>query len=192
MMDMRQIMGRTVPGFALGAVLISSAALYAQKVSTDYDHDANFRGYHTFSVVKVQASNPLVEQRLHDALLSQLTAKGLTEVPSGGDVAVDAVGGMHSEQEYNTFYDGLGGGYGFGRFGYRGWGGWGGSGSTTTTVQRIPIGTLRVDMYDGSSHQLVWRGLASDQLSDKPEKNTKKLNKAVEKMFSKYPPKGAQ
>jgi hypothetical protein len=30
--------------------------------------------------------------------------------------------------------------------------------------------------------------LASDQLSDKPEKDTKKLEKDVDKMFAKFPP----
>jgi hypothetical protein len=37
--------------------------------------------------------------------------------------------------------------------------------------------------------QLVFRGTATDTLSDKAEKNTKKIQKAVEKMFKKYPPK---
>jgi hypothetical protein len=36
----------------------------------------------------------------------------------------------------------------------------------------------------------VFRGVASDTLSDKPEKNTKKINKSAQKMFYKYPPKG--
>jgi Domain of unknown function (DUF4136) len=35
----------------------------------------------------------------------------------------------------------------------------------------------------------MWRGLAHDQLSDKPEKNTEKLQKAVDKMFDKFPPR---
>jgi hypothetical protein len=35
---------------------------------------------------------------------------------------------------------------------------------------------------------LVWRGTASDTVSDKPEKNEKKIQKAAEKMFKKYPP----
>jgi hypothetical protein len=30
--------------------------------------------------------------------------------------------------------------------------------------------TLVIDMYDGSSKQVVWRGMASDTLSSKPEK----------------------
>jgi hypothetical protein len=59
----------------------------------------------------------------------------------------------------------------------------------TTTVDNIPVGTLVIDMYDTSTKQLVWRGLATDQLSDKPDKDTKKLEKAVNKMFDKFPPR---
>jgi hypothetical protein len=35
----------------------------------------------------------------------------------------------------------------------------------------------------------IWRGTSTSTLSDKPEKNTKKIHKAVEKLFKKYPPK---
>jgi hypothetical protein len=59
---------------------------------------------------------------------------------------------------------------------------------STTTVENIPIGTLVVDMYETGSERLIWRGLAYDQLSDNPDKDTKKLEKAVDKMFAKFPP----
>ena len=61
----------------------------------------------------------------------------------------------------------------------------------TTSVDNIPVGTLVVDIYDTSSQHLVWRGLANDQLSDKPEKDIKKLEKAVDKMFEKFPPRSS-
>jgi Domain of unknown function (DUF4136) len=49
--------------------------------------------------------------------------------------------------------------------------------------------TLVVDIYEAGSERLMWRGLAHDQLSDKPEKNTEKLQKAVDKMLDKFPPR---
>jgi hypothetical protein len=55
-------------------------------------------------------------------------------------------------------------------------------------VDKIPEGTLVVDIYDCSSKNLIWRGEAHDQLSDKPDKDAKKLEKAVDKMFNKFPP----
>ena len=107
-------------------------------------------------------------------------------VPSGGDVSITAFAGMHDENEYNTFYDGLGGG----GWGWRGWGGWGGGwGTTQTTVTKVPVGTLLLDMYDANTHQLIWRGRSSDTLSNNGDKNTKKLDKDIDKMLNGFPPK---
>ena len=188
--------GRSVKTAGLAVVVgatLFPALAGAQKVNTDFDHKADFGRYHTFSLIKVEASSPLVEGRLRDGIVNELTHKGMQETPSGGDVSVAATGGRHTEQEYNTFYNNLGGGWGYGGWGRRGWGGWGGGpGQSTTTVQQVPVGSLRIDMFDSGTHQLVWRGIARDQLSDKPEKNTKKLNKALDKMFDKFPPKGVQ
>jgi hypothetical protein len=61
----------------------------------------------------------------------------------------------------------------------------------TTTVQNVPVGTLIVDIYDSGTKHLVWRGIAHDTLSDRPEKNTEKLKKAVDKMLDKFPPKSS-
>ena len=86
----------------------------------------------------------------------------------------------------NTFYDGLGGG----GWGWRGWGGWGGRwGTTQTTVTNVPVGTLMLDMYDASTHQLIWRGRTTDSLSNNGDKNTKKLDKDIDKMLNGFPPR---
>ena len=50
-------------------------------------------------------------------------------------------------------------------------------------------GTLVVDLFDMSDKRVVWRGVASETVSDNPEKNSKKVQKAVEKMFKQFPPK---
>jgi hypothetical protein len=60
-----------------------------------------------------------------------------------------------------------------------------------TTIETVPVGTLVLDIYDSGSHHLVWRGMAHDTLSDKPEKNAQKLDKAVDKMFRKFPPRAS-
>jgi hypothetical protein len=170
---------------AITSFLVAALA-NAQKITTDYNHSAPFAQYHTYSWGQVSTSDPLNVQRVKDAVDHALSAKGWQMVSSGGSVTITAVGATHTKQEYNSFYDGLGG------FGWRrGWGG-GGFGETTTTVDQIPVGTLVIDMYDGNSKQLVWRGMATDTLSSKPEKNTQMLDKAIGKLFDKFPPKGGQ
>jgi len=164
-----------------------SAPLLAATISTDYDHNANFRAYHTFSFYKVQTADPFYESRIKDEVTKDLTQAGWQVVPSGGDVSITAIGGVHDKTEYNTFYDGLGGG----GWGWRGWGGWGGGwGTTQTTTEQVPVGTLMLDMYDSNTHQLIWRGRSQSDLSNKSDKNTKTLDKDIDKMLNGFPPKG--
>jgi Domain of unknown function (DUF4136) len=178
----RAFLGNVLRSLAITSFLVAAMA-NAQKITTDYNHSTAFSQYHTYSWGKVSTSDPLNVQRVKDAVDHDLSAKGWQMVPSDGNVTITAVGATHNKQEYNSFYDGMGG------FGWRrGWGG-GGFGETTTTVEQIPVGTLVIDMYDGSSKQLVWRGMASDTLSSKPEKNTQMLDKSIDKLLEKFPPK---
>jgi Domain of unknown function (DUF4136) len=164
---------------AVLTVVFFSLPSWAQRVETDYDHSVNFSQYHTYSWGHVHSTDPFFEDRIRAAVDRELQSKGWRLDATGGDVMLTAVLIAKNQPEYTTFYDGLGG-----RWGWHGWG----TGMATTTIEKIPIGTLIVDIYDCSSEHLVWRGLAHDQLSEKPDKDTKKLDKAVAKMFAKFPP----
>ena len=166
--------------FAFGiAILIAlCCAGVAQEVHTDHDKSANFERYHTYYWAKVQTSNPLWQQRIQDAVDKDLQAKGWQRSEGSGDVALTAVGSAHDQQEYQTFYHGLGS-----------WRGGGFGPEASTTVENYRVGTLVLDMYDTQSKRLVWRGTATDTLSEKPESNEKKLDKSVDKLFEHFPPK---
>ncbi len=184
---LKQNLQKAAIGLALAAF---GAAPMLAATSTDWDHNVNFRSYRTFSFYKVQTSDPLYVRRIEDEVTADLTKAGMERVESGGDLAITAVGGVHNEQEYNTFYDGLGGaGWGWG--GWGGWGGrWGGGGGMQQTrVEQVPVGTLMLDMYDSKTHQLVWRGRSQSDLSNKSEKNTKTLDKDIDHMLNGFPPK---
>ena len=43
-------------------------------------------------------------------------------------------------------------------------------------------------MFDAKSKNLVFRGTAEDEISDNPDKNKKRLEKASPKMFKNFPP----
>lgn len=162
--------------FFAGLLLTAVAALAG--TSTDYDRNANVAQYKTYSWGKVQTTDGLWDERVKSAVASQLAAKGLPEVPSGGDVIIAAREGVHNQQELNTFYyDGFGGRRGFG-----------GMGMSTTTVDDYKVGTLLVEMFDGHSKNLVWRSSASNTLSSNADKNIMSLAKNVQKMFDHYPP----
>jgi hypothetical protein len=113
-----------------------------------------------------------------------LTEKGWKKVDSNPDALVVVHGATQTKRSLNTFYSGGGG---WGGYGYRGWGA-GGMGSATTTESEYQVGTLVVDIFNAQTKQLVFRGAAQDEISDKAEKNIKKVEKATSKMFKDFPP----
>ena len=55
-------------------------------------------------------------------------------------------------------------------------------------VERTPVGTLHVDIFDSQSKKVIWHGVCTDSLTGNPEKNEKKLEKSVADVFKKFPP----
>src|SRR5437763_16818332 len=105
-------------------ILAVVGAGLAQHVKTDFDHQANFNQYKTYSWQEIKPANSLWDDRIKNAVDAQLAAKGWTKVDSGGDVAVVAIKTTQTERTLQTFYDGFGGGWR--------WRGFGGFDSSTT------------------------------------------------------------
>ncbi len=163
-------------------LLLVCCPVHGQNVKVDYDKAASFTGFATYAWAKgTPVQNGLMDQRIIDGIDRQLAAKGLRKVDASAnpDLRVLYHGAVGTETQLNTTD--------MGGWGYR----WGG-GMSTTTVQNIPVGKLVVDIGDAKTKKLLWMGTASDTLSDKPEKNEQKLNKALDKMFKKFPPPPAK
>ena len=151
----------------------------AQDVNYDYDRSANFSAYRTYAWAggTSQADN-LNHARIVAAVDRQLAAKGLSQVDSTGnpDVLVLYRVALTQDLEVNAWDN---------RWAGPGWGG----GPSRARVERVPVGTLVVGIIDAKTRSLVWRAAASKDLDPgaSPEKWEKSLNKAVEKMFKRYP-----
>lgn len=157
---------------------MASAAL-AQKVTTDYNKGEDFSKYKTFTWIKApKTTDPLMQQRVIDDVNSALAARGLKLVAGEADLCIAAHAATKEERTLNTFYDGFGGGWR-----------WGGRfGDATTTVNSYEVGTLVVDIFDAQTKEAIWRGTSTKTLSENPQKNAESLNKAILKMFEKFPP----
>ena len=166
----------------MGMMLLFAGKSSAQQVKTDYDRNANFAQYKTYSWEHIKTQDPLYEDRIKNSVNAALAAKGWTQVDSGADVCIVAIEITRNQQTLNTFYDGFGGGWGWRRFGG------GGFGEATTTTETYKVGTLVVDLFDAKTKKLLWRGTSSDTLSNNSDKNIKNLDKGVEKMFKQFPP----
>jgi len=168
-----------------GVALAVAGGARAQDVKVDYDKAANFGAIKTFSLkLGTSWGNQIGEKRVTDEITQALTEKGWKLVPEGpADAQVVLHGASQTKRSLNTFYSGMGG------YRYRGFGG---TGTATTTESEYTVGTLVVDIFDAKGENLLWRGAAQDELSDKPDKNIKKLAKASDKLFKDFPPGSAK
>jgi uncharacterized protein DUF4136 len=155
------------------AVLVMTAMVYAQKVNTDSDPAAPFATYKTYAWTDgTPAPNPLSEERIHSSVDARLAARGLAMNTTSPDVVVTT--NVTTKERKELIPNG---------FGYGPWLG----GGLGATVETYIEGTLIVDLYDVKTKKMVWRGVATATASDKPAKNTKKIDKALDKMFEKFP-----
>jgi Domain of unknown function (DUF4136) len=151
----------------------------SMKVATDYDQAANFTTLKTYSWRPgTPLPNPLMSQRVVNAVDAQLRAKGLTKVDSAGDITVTYHAAADKQMDVQTFSTGSP---------YSCWGGC--FGTTSTTVTPVTVGTLIVDIVDAKTNKMLWRGTGSDTVSDDPKENEGKVNEAVGRMFENFPPK---
>jgi hypothetical protein len=170
--------------FGTIACLALATAARAGDVRTQSDKDYDFSKIRTYyAAIVTQWGNEMSEKQVLTQIESALDAKGWQRAPEdAADARVAIHGATETQKELNTFYNGWGG-WGYSRWGYGGTGG-----TSTTTVSEFRQGTLVVDIFDTASKQLVFRGTATDELSDKHEKNVAKVEKATKKMFKDFPP----
>lgn len=166
---------------ALVTAAIGLVACSTLQVHTDYDPNAQFHNYKTYSwKITAPLDNQLLSQRIVAAVDQQLQSRGMQKVDSGGDLFATYHGSVNNRLDIQSF------GYGYG-----GWyGGWG-AGTRTTTVNEIPVGTLVIDLVDTKQNQMVWRGTASDELraSSSPQESQRRIDDVVNAMFHTFPVK---
>jgi hypothetical protein len=180
---------------AMGALIFAVSPGFAHRVRVDFDHAARFSAYKTYSWAPPAAQesdqtlfpNQLMRARVAGFIEEAMAARGYRRVKSGGDLVLSYQIKVTEQPQYVTFYDSPGGGCGWGWGNCAGWGGWG-TGWATTTFVPIYRGTLVVDLVDANKNRLVFQGTSTHTISSRPERNTRKLAKAVGEVFEKYPP----
>jgi len=178
---------RTLAKVLYSAFLCTVAAVapaMAQTVTADYDHSINFLKFKSYKLVKVHATDPGVENRLTIAIDRNLQARYLHPEDTKPDLIVAVCEANQDTSEYKTFYGGLDG-----MSSDRGWGP-GGFLDTTATVGDIPAGTLVMDIWDGQTKKLIWRGMITEPPAVTANKEAdQKMDKAVGQVLGQFPPK---
>jgi hypothetical protein len=160
-----------------GLLCFMSSLASAQNVYVNSSPNANFSSYHTYAWGQNQNPNQVASsflaQEAQTQVNTQLQSKSLKMVKEeeNPDLIVVISGGMKTQTSYNAWgMRGIGGGMG------------------GITPEQNVVGTLIVDIYDVKAKELVWRGMGQDTLNEKnSQKNMQMVDKAVAKMFKKYP-----
>ena len=118
--------------------------------------------------------------RITTSINLQLAAKGILKVDRNNNP--DLLVSYHAATDMEIQIYPSGGGWSF-------WKEYYGGSSTTTTIEKLPAGTLEVNIGTTKEKKYVWSGKAGGTLNEKPENVEKTINKAVEKLFKEYPPK---
>jgi hypothetical protein len=171
------ILKRVLAIFGLACAI---SPMPAQKAHVDFDHACDFSRYQTYrwaAPPNADSLNQLMQLRVVSFVEEALAARRLRRVETGGDLLVNFQMDVHEEKVFTTIADSNGWGWGWG------------STFATTTAQTITLGTLTVDVVDSHRNRLVFEGVSTTPVSSKPAHNTKRLAKAVNEIFEKYPPR---
>jgi len=170
-------------------VLLCTTAANA-KMAVDFNPNLDFSRYKTFaylggveSLVRLQLNPELLNNRMHRAVVRELTAKGLREVLP--EENPDLVVRYWVEAEANAQVTGT-----------AHWGVWGsyyyGYWTVMYTTMSTPVthkGLLGIELIDARARDLAWRLFVSEKIiHNDPDKIWKTADKNILKAFKSYPP----
>jgi hypothetical protein len=170
----------------LAGILLCSSLLFADDHNVDFDLHVDFSKIKTFTIrqgkidsPRPELKNALVQRRMADAIRASLTSKGLKETADRPNVTVEF---SVSHVDYSVGPFGVARPIGEQR-------GRGGRGDPQSTD---PVGfvegLLVVDMNQGDSGLLIWRGVYRDREGDST-RFSEKLPSDAKTLLSQYPPK---
>lgn len=181
---------------AVGAVMAFVTVLFlcgcsSVRVTTDYDHTADFGKFRTYALEpprNVPPLSPSLDAAVRSTLSEGLAARGIREVGGSDRPDLAVVPHLRTErryslQQYTTW------GYGPGVWPYAGgfYGMWYGAPMTYNTITTYTEGTLVLDFVDTSNQRLVFRGTGTGTVSNNPERNARKITDAVERIVARFP-----
>lgn len=160
------------------------------KVITDQDTSADFSSYKSYNFLGWQNDSDKIigdldKKRIHDSFIKEFEARGLQLVQSDGDIAVSlfiVVDEKTSTTAHTDYYTTRYRAYHPYR---RGWNQ--GYATTTFTQNDYMEGTLVLDVFDGTSKEQIWQGVARSTIDENPANREKGIPKKIAALMKKFP-----
>ncbi len=170
-------------------VLVWAMATNA-KMATDFNPNFDFSKYKTFayiggveSLVKLQLNPELLNNRIHRAVVRELTGKGLREVQPEENPDLVVRYWVQAESTAQVTGTAHWGTYGSYYYGY-----W----TVMYTTMSTPVthkGLLGIELIDAKARDLAWRLFVSEKIiHNDPDKIWKTAEKNIIKAFKNFPP----
>ena len=165
-------------------IALFAFSVNAQKVKVGSDPAVDFSKYKTYAWDQGTLANPLIKQFIVTAVDREMSAKGLQKVDTNPDLFVTTLTATESDlattnpswaPQLNSIATGI---------------------PSSSQAWAVTKGTLMIDISDAKTKNGVWRATASHTLENGPtgdrvkdaKQVEKPINKAVQKMFKKFPP----
>lgn len=157
---------------------------FAGKAKTFVGENVNFASFKTYQWMPTRAlaksgiveDDPVLSPIIKASVNRELVARGLKEVPEGGDLQVItcALNTYVPQLEAVIFP-------GYMAMDYA---------TPIATMGRYNReGTLAISLVDSRTKKFAWAGLITESIDNKPGAGAAKIPKATEKLFAKYPVK---
>lgn len=176
--------------FVLAATIgLATSCKPTVKVQTDYDRNAHFSSYKTFSLYYLVTSrniNELNEERIWNAIRTEMISKGYVENNQHPDLVVNAVSVLKNKKYVSASSSATS----FGAI--RPYGYWtaapvGVSRQGTVRVENYKDGSLLIEVTDAKTRKLLWEGTATAELNKRPEDPDKAIRETVKKVMVQFP-----
>ena len=171
--------------FIVCAILTCAMSVSAQEVHIDYDRSARLTTFKTFGwqdtpETSLANTNELMHERVKKIIIDTISSGRLDYVQDDPDLWVTYHASTRDQFKVNTAT------FGYGYPGNWYWDPYWGGSYSTSTVSTYVEGTLIIDVWDAAQKTLIWRGSAVITVANNPEKTTKRIEKAVQKIVKKW------
>jgi hypothetical protein len=174
----------------LAVISLGTTNAFAQKIKVGYDKGTDFSKFRTYTWAEpaMPAARPVLFEAVVARADVELQSKGLSRVPSGGDLTIMPSGGVdfgiagEATTPYSPTYGGpppaLNGTM------------WTGSSGPSGAGTYVAEGTLVLTFVDRGSNTVVWSGSVKQKLDQqKKNKSLELADKAIIKLLKEFPGK---
>lgn len=185
--------------FIAGLLILAAGCATGFQATHDHDPANDFSGYRYYAWISenpmkigptTRIENPLVEERIMQAVEANLDARGYQKVIErrSADFVLSFTVGSREEIRVDS-YPSMSASVGYGYPRHWGWGGMYYGAATETSVRQYTRGMLAIDVFDVEERRPVWHGVAEKRISESDREDADgTIGAAVDAVLAGFPP----